>query len=134
MDRNIFMISLVEPETVRQLAEIAVSAFELAGVSLVVILSLVSGSAALVALVRRTPADEVYKKFRRGLTHSILVGLELLVIADIIATITVDLSMPGLMALGLLIFIRTFLSFSLATEIDGVWPWQRQQRGSRGDS
>jgi uncharacterized membrane protein len=63
-----------------------------------------------------------------------LLGLELLVGADIISTITAPLTFESVGLLAAIVAIRTFLSFSLETEIDGCWPWQRAARdaGIRG--
>jgi uncharacterized membrane protein len=51
-------------------------------------------------------------------------GLEFLVAADIIRTVTVEPTMDKILSLGLLIVVRTFLSWSIAVEIEGCWPWQ----------
>jgi uncharacterized membrane protein len=53
----------------------------------------------------------------------ILLGLEVLIIADIIRTIVVDQSLESVGVLGLIVLIRIVLSFSLEVEIDGAWPW-----------
>ena len=53
--------------------------------------------------------------------------LELLVAADIVATVTAPLSVESLAALGLVVLIRTFLSFSLEVEIKGRWPWREAE-------
>jgi uncharacterized membrane protein len=58
--------------------------------------------------------------------RSILLALELLVAADIIRTVAVDPSLRNVGVLGLIVLIRTFLSFSLEVEIDGTWPWRRR--------
>jgi uncharacterized membrane protein len=57
--------------------------------------------------------------------RGILLGLELLVGADIISTITAPLTFESVGLLAGIVLIRTFLSFSLETEIEGCWPWQR---------
>jgi len=57
-----------------------------------------------------------------------LPGLELLVAADIIATVTAPLTLQSVGLLGLIVLIRTFLSISLQTEIEGRWPWDRGER------
>lgn len=66
-----------------------------------------------------------YTGYRANLGRGILLGLELLVGADIIGTITAPLTFGSLGLLGLVVLIRTFLSFSLEIEIEGCWPWQR---------
>ena len=86
---------------------------------------------------RNTNWSDAYRRYRAGLGRGILLGLELLVGADIISTITAPLTFTSVGLLGAIIAIRTFLSFSLETEIEGCWPWQRmardQGRGRTGD-
>jgi uncharacterized membrane protein len=69
-----------------------------------------------------------YEQFRSDLGRGILLGLELLVGADIISTITAPLTFESVGLLAGIVLIRTFLSFSLETEIEGCWPWQRAAR------
>jgi uncharacterized membrane protein len=66
-----------------------------------------------------------YEQCRSNLGRGILLGLELLVGADIISTVTAPLTVESVGLLGGIIAIRTFLSFSLETEIEGCWPWRR---------
>lgn len=79
--------------------------------------------AALRGLRRRGP---VYTRFRRVLGRAILLGLELLVAADIIKTVAVTPTLESVVVLGIIVLIRTFLSFSLELEITGRWPWQKR--------
>jgi uncharacterized membrane protein len=65
-------------------------------------------------------------QFRRDLGMAILLGLEFLISSDIVGTLAVSLSFQDLGLLGLLIVIRTFLSFTLQLETTGRWPWQEQ--------
>lgn len=64
-------------------------------------------------------------RYRSDIGRGILLGLELLVGADIISTITAPLTFESVGLLAAIVGIRTFLSFSLETEIEGCWPWQR---------
>jgi uncharacterized membrane protein len=66
-----------------------------------------------------------YPDYRSNIGRGILLGLELLVGADIISTITAPLTFESVGLLAGIVLIRTFLSFSLETEIEGCWPWQR---------
>lgn len=77
-----------------------------------------------------------YEGFRSDLGRGILLGLELLVGADIIATITAPLTFESVGLLAGIVLIRTFLSFSLETEIEGCWPWQRaaKEEAARQDT
>lgn len=75
---------------------------------------------------------ETYDRYRANLGRGILLGLEILIGADIIATIIAPLTWESVGLLGLIVLIRTFLSFSLEAEIDGQWPWSRNaQRGPK---
>ncbi|KRE09966.1 hypothetical protein ASE63_04085 [Bosea sp. Root381] len=76
-------------------------------------------------------AELAYIRYRANLGRGILLGLEILIGADIIATIISPLTWGSVGLLGLVVLIRTFLSFSLEAEIDGEWPWQRKSRQSR---
>jgi uncharacterized membrane protein len=64
-----------------------------------------------------------YNGYRHRVGKGLLLGLELLVAADVIDTIVLRSSVQSILALGLLVVIRTFLSWSLQLEIDGHWPW-----------
>jgi uncharacterized membrane protein len=106
------------------------------GVELLGILTLVLGLAA--ALVRGGLAlrggrgADAYRVVRTVFGRSILLGLEFLVAADIIRTVAVQPSLQNVLVLGLIVLIRTFLSFSLEVEIDGRWPWRRSDRSASG--
>lgn len=67
-----------------------------------------------------------YNRFRANLGRGILLGLEFLVGADIVATVTSPLSWESVSLLGMIVLIRTLLSFSLEIEIEGVVPWRRR--------
>lgn len=67
--------------------------------------------------------SDSYRKLRANLGHVILLGLEVLIMADIIRTIVVDQSLQSVGVLGVIVLIRIVLSFSLEVEIDGAWPW-----------
>lgn len=72
----------------------------------------------------------VYTRFRRVLGRAILLGLELLVAADIIKTVAVTPTLESVAVLGMIVLIRTFLSWSLELEITGRWPWQKSTRAA----
>lgn len=82
---------------------------------------------ALIALFRfLTRRDSNgYKQFREDFGRAILLSLEFLVAGDIIRTVVVAPTIENVTVLGLLVVIRTFLSFSMQLEIDGHWPWQK---------
>ena len=76
-----------------------------------------------VAKPERRPGS--YPELRRNLGRSILLGLEVLIVADIVRTIIVDQTLESVAVLGAIVVIRIVLSFSLDVEIDGAWPWNR---------
>ena len=65
-----------------------------------------------------------YRRLRQDMGRGILLGLELLVAADIIRTVAVAPTLENVSVLGLNVLIRTFLSMALQIELDGRWPWQ----------
>lgn len=69
-----------------------------------------------------------YGLLRQALGGTLLLGLEVLVAADLVRTIAVSPTLDNVLILGLIVLIRTFLSFSLETEINGVLPWRRADR------
>lgn len=106
------------------LMELVVHGFEVAGV-LVLVLGAVGTFGYALATVRRTGPAAAYARARHGVGRAILLGLELLIIADIVLTITVDATLQSALALGLIVLVRTFLSFSLEVELEGTLPWRR---------
>ncbi len=68
-------------------------------------------------------ASDPFRELRSNLGRVILLGLEVLIIADIVRTIVIDQSLESVGVLGLIVAIRIVLSFSLEVEIDGAWPW-----------
>jgi uncharacterized membrane protein len=103
--------------------EHVVQAFEVAGVAILAIGSLVALARSAALLYRGEPAD-AYRQARKKVGKAILLGLEVLIIADIVETITIDLTIESAAILGLIVLIRTFLSFSLDIELEGIVPWR----------
>jgi uncharacterized membrane protein len=99
--------------------------FELVGVVVLVVGFVVGFVRALVARLRTGTSEGVYVMIRSYFGRSILLGLEVLVAADLIRTVAVQPTMENVLVLGLIVLIRTFLSFSLEIEIGGVVPWRR---------
>ena len=100
-------------------------AIEAAGVAVMVIGALLAAGWALASMSRGGSPARAYHQLRTNLGRSILLGLELLVAADIIGTVAIEPNLQNLLVLGLIVLIRTFLSVSLEVEIDGQWPWQK---------
>ncbi|MGW7682240.1 DUF1622 domain-containing protein [Kribbella sp. NPDC054772] len=74
-----------------------------------------------------------YQQVRVNLGRVILLGLEILIVGDIIRTVIVATTLENVVVLGLIVVIRTVLSFALEVEISGAWPWQ-QHRTDRSDA
>ena len=68
--------------------------------------------------------NAAFETFKRGIGRGMLVGLDLLIAADIIKTVTVEATIENTVTLGLLVLIRTFLSWSIVVEVTGRWPWE----------
>lgn len=98
---------------------------DMAGVVAIVVGAALATVFAIGRLLRSEP--DTYSRFRRFLGRSILLGLELLVAADIIRTVAVAPTLPSVGVLAAIVLIRTFLSWSLELEISGRWPWQKKQ-------
>ena len=104
--------------------ERATQAFEVLGVS-----SMVLGTGYAIGLAavtwRRTDGARAFKTLRNSIGGAILLGLELLVAADIVKTVTSKPSLTDAAILGMIVLIRTVLSFTIEVEIDGVVPWRK---------
>ena len=100
---------------------------ELAGVAVLLLGALLAGGAFARRLSRRVVFQDAYHGLRADLGRAILLGLELLVIADIIGTVAIEPTLQNLAVLAVIVAIRTFLSFALELEVSGRWPWQRSQ-------
>lgn len=97
---------------------------EIVGIAIII----VGGSLGIISAAFRSESRETfYDAARAGFARPLLLGLGVLVAADIIETITVDRSLESTAALGLLVLIRVILSFSLEIETDGVLPWRKAQ-------
>jgi uncharacterized membrane protein len=78
------------------------------------------------SLRRRQFTLEHYGGFRAALGRALLLGLEILIAADVVRTAALDPTLKNFEALGVLVVVRTFLSWSIVVEIEGRWPWQRR--------
>lgn len=82
-------------------------------------------------VARGESATGAYEELRRNLGRCILLGLEVLIVADIVRTIIVDQTLESVGVLGIIVVIRIVLSFALEVEMDGAWPWRRWQLSGR---
>jgi uncharacterized membrane protein len=104
-----------------------VKVVEAVGAGIMVLGALGAFSVFTLRALRAESAPESYDELRRNLGRSILLGLEVLIVADIVRTIIVDPTLESVGVLGIIVLIRIALSFSLEVEIDGFWPWRRPQ-------
>ncbi|BBY64261.1 DUF1622 domain-containing protein [Mycolicibacterium helvum] len=107
-----------------EIIETVGKAIDAVGVAVIAIGALLSAA----GILRRLRTGDAYRAFRQQLGRSILLGLELLVAADIIRTVAVTPDARSVAVLAGIVLIRTFLSFSLELEITGYWPWQKNRQ------
>jgi len=102
----------------------AAQGIETLAVSIMVILIIVGTVRWLIHT--RMKMEKAYEHYRVVLGKSLLIGLELLVAADIIRTVAVASTMSNIVTLGVLVLVRTFLGWTLTVEAEGYWPWQKK--------
>jgi uncharacterized membrane protein len=103
----------------------AVRTFEFVGVAILIVGSLIAFAAYLARLVRGHDRMPAFVALRAQLGRSILLGLEVLVVADIIRTIVVTPTLESALTLGVIVIVRIALSFAIDVEVDGVAPWRK---------
>jgi uncharacterized membrane protein len=106
--------------------------FEALGAAILVVGVIWSFILAVVAARRSGWSAQAYIVLRQAFGGTLLLGLEILVAADLVRTVAVAPTLDNVLVLGLIVVIRTFLSFSLETEIEGVVPWRRAMTGGAG--
>ena len=108
---------------IRELIEIAAESVEALAV-VIMVFFIITGTARW--LFHSLKENEgAYKRYRIVLGKTLLIGLELLVAADIIRTVALELTLINIALLGALVVVRTFLGWSIVVEIEGRWPWQK---------
>jgi len=112
-------------ETIDHILEWIATGIEVTGVAIIVIGAAAATVVFLYGGLVTVGWPAAFDRYRANLGRGILLGLELLVAADIIGTVAVTPSFENLAILALIVLIRTFLSFSLEVEIEGRWPWRR---------
>ncbi len=106
-----------------EIARVVAEWIEILAVIVIAVAVVVSMLGGLIVRFRSDGAA-AFKTFKRYIARGLLIGLDLLIAADIIKTVTVELTLENVVILGLLVLIRTFLSWSLELEVEGRWPWQ----------
>ena len=115
---------------------LAIGDFEIAreAAEMIEVLSIVAIVAGVVVSIvaglvtwARGDAEVAFERFKHYIARGLLVGLDLLIAADVIKTVTLEGTLESAAVLGLLVVIRTFLSWTLVLEVEGRWPWQRNR-------
>jgi uncharacterized membrane protein len=114
-------------EPILEWIDLAALAIEVLAV--VIIVAAVAGATVhfLYLALRRQHVHDIYRQYKTRLGKTLILGLEILVAADIVRTVALETTLESVVGLGLLVLIRTFLSWSLSVEIEGHWPWQAKR-------
>lgn len=114
-------------EIVRTVMEWAALGIEILGASIIVAGVLrVALTRGTVRFLFKLDRPEAYESYKQQIGRSLLLGLEFLVAGDVVRTVALEPTLANVAALGLLVVVRTFLSWSLTVEMDGRWPWQKK--------
>jgi uncharacterized membrane protein len=116
----------VTTEFLRTAIEGAALAIEVLAVTVIVV-AISFGTVRFLVHVQRQKGN-AYEDYKTFLGKALLLGLEFLVAADIIRTVVLEPTLQNVLLLGLLVLVRTFLSWALVVEMDGRWPWSAVRR------
>lgn len=100
----------------------------------VILISVAIATVYFLVRVSKDGFEANYKAYRANLGRGILIGLELLIAADILKSVVIDPTMESMLVLGGIVIIRTFLSISLDVEINGHWPWETTRLAQQQDT
>ncbi|MBI4526721.1 MAG: DUF1622 domain-containing protein [Deltaproteobacteria bacterium] len=114
----------------RHAIELAGQTIEALAVAIIVI-AIVHGTVRYLFHIKQKVPD-AYTIYKVQIGRALLLGLEFLVAADIVRTVALEPTMQKVLTLGLLVIVRTFLSWALVVEIEGRWPW-RSGEGRGGE-
>lgn len=120
-------------ETYQSIVLLIARLIEAAGIFAMVAGIVLATAAYFWRLILKSVPNNYYHDYRSNLGRSILLGLELLVGADIIRTVATEPTMQSALILGVIVIIRTILSIALQVEINGYWPWHgaKNKNGNR---
>jgi uncharacterized membrane protein len=121
---NKLIASAPYADTILAFIEAAALAIEVLAVAIIGLAILYSTFRYLFKALRSADRDPLYRELKSSLGASLLLGLEILVAADIVRTVALEATLQSVAVLGLLVLIRTFLSWALVVELEGRWPWQ----------
>ena len=117
-------------EHIREWIEIAAQGVEALAVAIMISFIIIGTARWVLHSARKI--EGTYERYRVVLGKTLLVGLELLVAADIIRTVALDLTLINIGLLGGLVVVRTFLGWTLTVEVEGHWPWQKAKESGPG--
>lgn len=116
-------------EVIREVLEHAATVIELFAVA-VIVAGFIRAAISYPQVLRAEDRETAFHIFRGKLGMDLLLGLEILVVADVIETITVDGSYGSLLTLAFLVVIRTIVSWTTELQVEGRWPWQPELEAS----
>ena len=120
-------------ENLRAAIEWAALGIEILGVLIIVVgvlrAAVTRGTVRFLLRLEQDPG--AYEGYKNLIGRSLLLGLEFLVAGDVVRTVALEPTLLNVAVLGLLVLVRTFLSWSLTVEIEGRWPWQSREPGPR---
>ena len=114
-----------------QVAEDISKWIEIAAITVITV-AVVAAFVAGIRAVRPLGVREAVERTKQVVGRGLLLGLDLLIAADVIRTVTLEPTLQNVAALGLLVIVRTFLAWSLMVELRGHWPWQQPKQPSSG--
>ncbi|TDT15899.1 putative membrane protein [Ilumatobacter fluminis] len=101
-----------------------IEAVAIAVIAVAVVVAFVQGTRTMF----RSGATAAVEVVKQHIGRALLLGLDLLIAADVIRTVTLEPTLENVSALGVLVLVRTFLAWSLVVELEGRWPWQSKAR------
>jgi uncharacterized membrane protein len=117
-------VASAQPDLVDSILRVIIAAIELLGVAVIVAAAIVATVNYLKGGLGSGTWAAYFQSYRSTLGRGILLGLEFLIAADILRTVTLSPTLDSLLVLAGIVLVRTFLSLSLEVEIEGRWPWQ----------
>jgi uncharacterized membrane protein len=120
--------------TIRAVIEMAALGIEILAVAIIVssvVMAAVSHGTVRFLFHLKTPG--AFETYKHQLAKPLLLALDFLVAGDVVRTIALEPTLNNVAVLGLLVIIRTFLSWSITVELEGHWPWRGKSQGESGN-
>src|SRR5262249_44817156 len=122
----------MQATAITQWVEFAATGIELLAVAIIVAVIVIGTVVYFSQIVSGRAGVPTYRNYREQVARALLLGLEILVAADVIRTVALEPTLQNVLILGLLVLIRTFLGWSLVVEIEERWPWQTARMAEQG--